>query len=86
MKISTTFIGGPTGPDGSGTAVFRVRLKYYNTKELCVLYEMSYWSMAASLKPLRKMLGKRRGYSYNVRQVEIIFRELGVPYSVNEDP
>jgi hypothetical protein len=65
-------------------ATLFIRVKPYSVKELCGLYGMSAFTMRASLRPLKELLGPRVGNFYNTRQVEIIFRELGIPYTINE--
>jgi transposase len=34
---------------------------------------------------LEDLLGEKRGYYYTVKQVEIIFSNLGIPYAINEN-
>lgn len=57
----------------------------YNLKELCNLYKMSYKAMYSCLKPLEDLLGEKRGYYYTVKRVEIIFSNLGIPYTIKEN-
>ena len=71
--------------DKTNSVSLNIEVRPYNMKELCNLYKMSYKSMYTCLKPMQTLIGKKRGYFYTVRQVEIIFRELGIPYSINEN-
>ena len=57
----------------------------YNLKELCHLYKMSYKAMYSCLKPLEELPGEKTGYYYNVKQVEIISSNLGIPYTIKEN-
>jgi hypothetical protein len=54
-------------------------IKPYTKKELTVMYKVSDKTMTRWLKPHLPKIGKREGWYYNVRQVEIIFEQLGVP-------
>jgi hypothetical protein len=69
---------------GAATLHLSIKVKPYNLKELQNLYGMSYYTMTANLRPLSKLLGEKKGYSYNIRQVKIIFRELGLPCELKE--
>jgi len=62
-----------------------IEVRPYNMKELCNLYNLSYKVMSGTLQSFNDLLGKRRGYYFSVKQVEIIFEELGVPYTMVDD-
>jgi hypothetical protein len=68
----------------SASACINIEVRPYTVKELCALYRMSYRSFSTCLGPIKNMIGERPGRYYTVRQVEIIFMELGIPYSINE--
>ena len=72
--------------EGAATVQLNIKVKPYNKKELCGLYDMSYYAMSVNLQPLEELLGKRKGYFYSARQVKIIFRELGLPFDLKEIP
>lgn len=48
-------------------------------KELCKIYQISDKTMRKWLAPFIDEIGERRGHIYNVAQVTIIFKRLGVP-------
>ena len=54
-------------------------VKPYSLKELAGLYHVSKNTFKKWLEPVRTEIGKREGYYYSIRQVEVIFRHLGVP-------
>lgn len=54
-------------------------IKPYSKKELCVLYNVSYATLSAWLKPVKDTVGKYTGKCYTIRQVRIIFEFLGEP-------
>ena len=61
---------------------FPAWVKPYTVKELCALYETSFKTFKKWLRPFQELLGVRVGWYYSVRQVEVIFYKLGVPYRV----
>ncbi len=67
---------------GDNKPRFHTWVKPYTIKELCVLYETSVKTFRKWLKPFQDVLGVRVGWYYSVRQVELIFFRLGVPYRV----
>lgn len=69
---------------GAATVQLKIKVKPYNLKELCRLYDMSPYTMRRNLRALEELLGKREGYYFNARQVHIIFRELGLPFDLSE--
>jgi transposase len=54
-------------------------IKPYSLKELAVMYNVSKNTFKKWLEPINDQMGRRQGYYYNVHQVEIIFKYLGVP-------
>lgn len=56
-----------------------VVVKAYSIGELAALYEISVRTMNRWLKPHLEIIGKRQGRFYTVKQVEIIFEQLGLP-------
>lgn len=54
-------------------------IRAYATKELAAMYEVSPKTFRNWLKPHQHLLGERKGWYYNTRQVRIIFRQLGEP-------
>lgn len=57
-----------------------IHIKPYSMKELSVLYGVSSVTVRNWMKPIRKKIGQRVGIYYTIKQVEIIFEHLGVPY------
>jgi len=70
--------------DNSESAKIKVEVVPYSLKELSQLYKLSSKVFKKSLQPFTPMLGERKGHFYTVKQVEIIFMQLGIPYSINE--
>ncbi len=56
-----------------------IRLKAYSKTEVADLYEISTKTLKTWLTPLEKELGPRIGRFYSPRQIEIIFKEYGIP-------
>ncbi len=56
-----------------------VEIKVYSIGELAALYEISVRTMNRWLKPHLEKIGKREGRFYSVKQVSIIFDQLGLP-------
>ena len=56
-----------------------IQLRAYSKTEIAELYKLSMKSLTKWLVPLEKELGPRIGRFYNPKQVEIIFKELGIP-------
>jgi hypothetical protein len=57
----------------------KVGVRAYSIGELAALYEISVRTMNRWLKPHLERIGKREGRFYTVKQVEIIFEQLGLP-------
>ncbi|MBL7921665.1 MAG: hypothetical protein JST26_11245 [Bacteroidetes bacterium] len=56
-----------------------IELKPYLTKELIKFYQVTYPTFAKWMKGIEDKVGKRVGAYWSVKQVEIIFKELGMP-------
>jgi hypothetical protein len=59
-------------------------LRAYNLKELASLYSVSRLTFKRWLKPFEKDIGKRNGYYYSVKQIEIILDKLGTPDGIDD--
>lgn len=57
----------------------KVEVKVYSIGELAALYEISVRTMNRWLSPHAEKIGKRVGRFYSVKQVAIIFDQLGMP-------
>lgn len=60
-------------------ATEKIEIKPYSKQELADMYKISTRSMTAWLKPFEKVIGKRYGRYYNLKQVRHIFENLGLP-------
>jgi transposase-like protein len=58
-------------------------VKPYTLKELSHIYGISEKTMRRWLKPLKDQTGPKRSQYFTVRQVEIIFKNLGIPHQVH---
>jgi len=58
-----------------------IEIKPYLTKELLKFYQVSYPTFNKWLKAFEDKVGKKNGAYWSVKQVEIIFKELGMPKS-----
>ena len=58
-------------------------IKPYSTKELSHIYGVSDKTLRKWIVPFQEEIGKKQGHYYNVAQVEIIFRKLGLPYRIS---
>jgi len=56
-----------------------IPIKPYSLKELAALYNVSKNTFKKWLEPVNRQIGKRVGYYYNIHQVKIIFKHLGIP-------
>lgn len=54
-------------------------IKPYTMKELCNIYQISDKTLRKWLLPFAGEIGKRNGNIYTVAQVQVIFKNLGVP-------
>lgn len=57
----------------------KVAVKPYSLKELAGMYEISEYIFKTWVKPIEPEIGNVLGQCYNIRQVELIFKNLGVP-------
>jgi hypothetical protein len=55
------------------------KLQPYTTKDLCLLYGVTYKTLQRWLNEINGELGKKIGKFWNVYQVEIIFKRCGRP-------
>jgi hypothetical protein len=62
-----------------------VGLRPYTKTDLSELYGMSIRSFYTLLKPYEEELGPKLGRYYSIKQVEIIFENLGLPPSLLKD-
>lgn len=60
------------------------RVKPYSTKELCYMYAISNKTFNKWINSFTRELGTRNGRFYTVKQVELIFMKLGLPYRIKE--
>lgn len=56
-----------------------IKVKPYSIGELAGIYEVCVRTMNRWLKPHQDRIGQRQGRFYNVKQVLIIFEQLGFP-------
>ncbi len=54
-------------------------IRSYSHKELTDLYEVSHVVFRGWLAPYKQKIGKLTGKRYTIKQVQIIFSELGQP-------
>jgi len=59
-----------------------IEIKPYMISELAKCYQVSDKTFRCWLTAFSERLGKRCGRYYNIRQVEIIFAELGTPKTI----
>jgi transposase len=59
-----------------------IKVKPYMQKEISEIYGIGNATMRAWIKKISPKIGQRYGRYYTVKQVEIIFREFGVPYKI----
>jgi transposase len=59
--------------------ILSVQLRAYSKTEIAELYKISMKGLSTWLAPLKEELGPRVGRFYSPKQVEIIFREYGIP-------
>jgi hypothetical protein len=70
--------------DQSQSRLVNVEVRPYSLKELCRLYRLTYKTMHTCIAHFVQQLGPKKGRFYNVKQVEIIFIHMGIPYSIHE--
>lgn len=60
-----------------------IEVKPYMPGELAKLYQVSEKTFRCWLSGFKDKLGKRSGRYFNIKQVELIFQELGTPKTIN---
>lgn len=75
----TTYMKNPN-PDAKKPAI-----RPCSCKELAHMYEMDRKTISRWLKPHQSRIGKRIGWYYNIRQMEIIFEVLGMPNCFDDE-
>lgn len=55
------------------------KIKAYTQKELLNMYEVTWKTFSAWIKPFKAEIGDYNGRRYTVKQVRIIFEQLGEP-------
>jgi hypothetical protein len=63
----------------------RFKIKPTSVGELCNIYSVSYRILRIWLLPHEERIGKRLGYMYSAKQVEIIFEVLGLPKVIEDE-
>jgi len=61
-----------------------ILVRPYLLKELQNIYDISHPTFTKWMKSIEPQLGKKIGAYYTVRQVEIIFKNFGVPYKIED--
>jgi len=56
-----------------------IQVKPYSLKEIADLYGISKKTMYKWMEPLKNKIGEKRGRYYTVKQVRLIFDEIGLP-------
>ena len=59
-----------------------IMVKAYLPNELATIYGISHPTFTSWMKSIKSDIGVRVGKHYTVRQVEIIFKNFGVPYKI----
>lgn len=54
-------------------------IRPYSKRELAALYEVTPRSFFTLFKPHEEKIGKKLGRYYSTKQIEILFKELGLP-------
>ena len=62
-----------------------VAIRPYTTGELAALYNIGVKTFRNWLVPFKEEIGPKRSHFYNVTQVRVIFKRLGIPGSVSEE-
>lgn len=65
-----------------GLRIKKVCVKRYNKKELTEIYNISRYILEKKLKRYKSQIGEPDGYSYEVKQVSLIFRLIPLPLNV----
>ena len=56
-----------------------IEIKPYRPNEMAKFYQVSYPTFLKWITAFKERLGERNGLYFSVKQVEIIFDELGIP-------
>lgn len=59
-----------------------IMVQPYMQKDLSKIYGIGESTMKEWIKKIKPKVGQRYGRYYTVKQVEIIFKEFGVPYKI----
>jgi hypothetical protein len=59
-------------------------LKPMNTTQLSELYGVARKTFRGWLVPFKEKIGKRKGFYYSIKQMEIIIQQLGFPEKIDE--
>lgn len=59
-----------------------IMVQAYMPGELCRIYNISHPTFLKWVSSIESEVGIRIGQYYNIRQVEIIFKNFGVPYKI----
>lgn len=62
----------------------QIMVQPYMMCELCLIYSVSDKTLRNWISRIEPELGERYGRYYSTRQVEIIFRNFGVPYRIDK--
>jgi len=62
-----------------------IQVKAYSKTEIAELYKLSMKSITKWLAQIEKELGPRIGRFYSPKQVEIIFKEYGIPKVMHDN-
>ena len=68
--------------DGENKKRKSIVIQAYTLKELSVIYSMTKYLMRKALQKYKKQIGKRNGYYYETRQVELIFKLIRLPSNI----
>ena len=58
-----------------------VKIQAYSKLELATLYKVSRKTLYRWLCPFNQEIGEYRGRCFTPKQIELIFKKLGYPYS-----
>lgn len=62
-----------------------IMVKPYTKKELSILYGVSRRKLNLWLRPIIGKIGIKYGSHYNVKQVEMLFKSLGLPFQLENE-
>lgn len=61
-----------------------IMVQAYMPNELSKIYKISHPTFLKWVKSIESEIGERIGQYYTIRQVEIIFKNFGVPYKIED--